>query len=156
MKINKFYLLIYIIVFLYSCKNNKSDSSELKIFGIKSKSDTNYSEAIQGAWTATNKNTKGEEITHIAIVTDGFMANGSFKKDSNEFVKTLGGSWTVKDNVFSLNVEFSSGDSTMVGSKSWIYFELKEDTFRIDGDNRVWKRYGYGRRYLSIEKWRIY
>lgn len=132
-------LLICTMSVLYSCKNQKSENSNLELKELVEK-EINYSKAVKGAWTATNKNDYGEEITYTAIVVDGYLAEAIYNKESNEFISTFGGSWTIKENVFYLKEEFSSNDSTGIGSIRKAPFKMKKDTIIFEGEDKIWTR----------------
>ena len=113
----------------------------------KAKQKTNQSEStfhLQGAWTSSEKNERGEEITITTIVIDGYLAETFYNKKTNAFVKTFGGFWTVKDSVFSLTQEFSSIDSSSVGKTRDLIFNLKGDTISFKGSDKIWTRIDNG------------
>lgn len=100
---------------------------------------------LQGAWTTSYKDEKGKEIIITTIVMDGYIAETFYDPKTKEFIKTFGGSWTVDDNIFSLTTEFSSSDSTAVGTSRDIIFELKGDTITFKNDEKIWTRTDHGK-----------
>lgn len=132
-------ILILTMSVIYSCKNQKSEKTNLELKEFVEK-EIDYSESVQGAWTSTSKNKNGEEITHTAIVVDGYLAEALYNKESKKFVRTFGGSWTVKENVFYLKEEFSSTDSTVIGSIRESTFKMKGDTIIFEGEDKIWTR----------------
>jgi len=138
----KNYLFFPLLLLCYVLNNGFSESlnvsvsshSEQKI--INSETGTN----LQGAWTCSETNDLGEEITITTIVIDGYLAETFYNKKTNAFIKTFGGSWTLKDSVFSLTQEFSSSDSLSVGKTRDLIFNLKGDTISFKGSDKVWTR----------------
>lgn len=134
------FILICPLLVFYSCKKEKSEPANAEVNKSMEQSAIDYSEKLQGAWTATGKNTDGDDITYTAIVVDGYLAEAIYNKETKRFVETFGGSWIVKENVFYLTEEFSSSDSTNVGSIREAVFELKGDKISFDGDSKIWTR----------------
>lgn len=106
--------------------------------------DSDITEALQGAWTSSEKNEAGEKIRITTIVMDGFLAETFYHEKSGAFVRTFGGSWTVDDNIFHLTREFSSSDSTSVGKTIDLVFDLKGDTITFKGSDKIWTRVDAG------------
>lgn len=102
-------------------------------------------EAIQGAWTTSYKEESGEEISVTTIVMDGFLAETFYNVKTKTFIKTFGGSWSIDKNVFTLTTEWSSADSSKVGTKRDIIFDLKGDTITFTHDKKIWTRIDAGK-----------
>lgn len=107
---------------------------------------SDISKALQGAWTSFETNEAGEKITITTIVMDGFLAETFYNEKSGEFIRTFGGSWTVHENTFLLTLEFSSSDSTAVGTTRELTFDLKGDTITFQGSDKVWTRIDSGQK----------
>ena len=75
---------------------------------------------------------------------DGYMAKTFYSEQSNEFIKTYGGSWSVKDSIFSFTLEFSSQDSTSVGKTKELVFDLNGDVLTFKGSDKIWSRVDHG------------
>lgn len=144
----KFYrnlLTIFLIsLATLSCSNKKSGAGEAP--GEEEKAPIDFYEALQGAWTTKDINAEGEQITVTTIVMDGYIAEAFYNVERKEFVRTFGGSWSVDGNTFTLTYEFSSNDSTRVGTSRDIVFDLRGDTITFEGDQRVWSRIDNGQK----------
>ena len=139
--------LIIIPLLLLSVLITKELPSDLDISSKsapESEEKSDVSKALQGAWTSSEKNESGENITFTTIVMDGFMAETLYNEKTGAFVRTYGGSWAVDKNLFMLKVEFSSSDSTAVGKTKEQIFELKGDTITFEGSDKLWTRIDSG------------
>ena len=108
--------------------------------------ESDISKALQGAWTSSETNEAGEKIIITTIVMDGYLAETSYHEKSGAFIETFGGSWKVHENTFSLTLEFSSSDSTIVGTTRESVFDLKGDTITFQGIDKVWTRIDAGQK----------
>lgn len=99
---------------------------------------------LQGAWESHEVNESGQDITITTIFMDGYLARTYYNEKTNEFIKTYGGSWTVEDNVFSYTQEFSSTDSSSVGTTTDLLFKLKKDKLTFADSENIWKRIDHG------------
>jgi hypothetical protein len=135
-----------------SCSKQKSEKNEAKTDPADK---INYYEALQGAWTTKDRNLEGEEITVSTIVMDGYIAETVYNVELKKFSHTFGGSWTVENNTFKILREFSSRDSSSVGTTSEVNFYLRGDTITFDGDNRVWTRVDKGQEGSLSGAWLI-
>lgn len=122
--------------------NDKNEPSTLK---SPNNSITDHYEALQGAWTTSYLDEKGQEITATTIVMDGFLAETFYNVKTKTFIKTFGGSWTVDKNVMTLTNEWSSSDSSIVGTSREIIFTLKGDTITFKNDEKKWARIDTGK-----------
>jgi hypothetical protein len=154
MKIRRqFFPILLLAVLTLSCSQKKAGTPDEQANTEDTPKDT-Y-EAIQGAWTTKDRNANGEQVTATTIVMDGYIAEAFYNVERKEFTRTFGGSWTIEGNTFTLNYEFSSSDSTQVGTSRDIVFHLKGDTIRFDGDDRVWSRIDDGRKGNLSGAWLI-
>lgn len=155
MKHTRSLLLITLLILLtLSCSQKKSEASETQA-KQEEPSGTDYYEALQGAWTTKDRNADGEEITVTTIVMDGFIAESFYNVERKEFIRTFGGSWSIEDNTFSILYEFSSSDTTEVGTSREIVFHLNGDTITFDGDDRIWTRIDDGQKGNLSGAWLI-
>jgi hypothetical protein len=138
----KNFFIFPLVLLLYATNNEIADTLSYSVLSdAKQKAITSDSAIdLQGAWTSSETNELGEEITITTIVIDGYLAETFYNKKTNAFVKTFGGSWTVKDSVFSLTQEFSSSDSSSVGKTRDLIFDLKGDTISFKGSDKIWTR----------------
>ena len=121
---------------------NKESQASLKLY----QSQSDISEALQGAWSSSEINDKGEKIEITTIVMDGYLAETLYHAESGAFIRTFGGSWTVDKNLFLLKLEFSSADSSAVGKTTEQIFDLKGDTIIFEGSDKVWTRIDHGQK----------
>ena len=134
---------VLFITLLMSCSNKKSENSANQ--ADSESTNVNYYEDIQGAWTTEDRNTLGEKITITTIVMDGFIAESFYNLERKEFFRTFGGSWSVDKNVFTIKTEFSSLDSSQVGTLRDVIFDLQGDTIRFKDDPKIWTRIDNGK-----------
>lgn len=146
-------LLTFLSLLTFSCSEKKSDTAGAEAEPVAS--DVDYYEALQGAWTTTDRNREGEELTVTTIVMDGYIAEAFYNVDRKEFSHTFGGSWTTENNTFKLLREFSSADSSSVGTTREIVFQLKGDTITFEGDKRIWTRIDNGKKGNLSGAWLI-
>ena len=136
-------LLFFPLVLLFYVSNMEYTKILSNSEALNSKQKMNCAEStidLQGAWTSSETNEIGDEITITTIVIDGYLAETFYNKKTNAFVKTFGGYWTVKDSVFSITQEFSSSDSSTVGKTRDLIFDLKGDTITFKGSDKIWTR----------------
>ena len=143
----KNFLIFPLVLLLYAGNNEIADTlSKSLLYNAKYKAICSESAIdLQGAWTSSETNELGEEITITTIVIDGYLAETFYNQKTNAFVKTFGGYWTVKDSVFSLTQEFSSSDSSSVGKTRDLIFDLKGDTISFKGSDKIWTRIDDGK-----------
>ena len=143
MKTLLFFPFLFLIVLV--TWNSKSDIPVIAKNTVEThKSQSHFALDLQGAWTSSEINEAGEKITITTIVMDGFLAETYYEAKSGAFIRSFGGYWTVDKNVFSLTIEFSSSDSTEVGTSRDVVFELKGDTITFDNSNKIWTRLDAG------------
>lgn len=142
----KFLILPLVICsFLFLASGIVTDKIDTPASKIPSNSESDHYEALQGAWTTSYKDEKGEEITATTIVMDGFLAESFYNVKTKTFIKTFGGSWTVDKNIMTLTNEWSSSDSSIVGTSREIIFTLKGDTITFKNDEKIWTRIDTGK-----------
>ncbi|MDX1942735.1 MAG: hypothetical protein SFU99_19385 [Saprospiraceae bacterium] len=81
---------------------------------------------LKGAWqnAATDK---GEAVTRVLLFSGEFFSWTEYKTASGEFLFTKGGSWQMQDEKVTLNFEFNTADTAMVGkSETWMAKMEKE------------------------------
>ncbi len=135
-------LLSALSLLTFSCSKQKAEDAVTSTEAVKD--DINFYEALQGAWTTKDRNMEGEELTVTTIVMDGYIAESFYNVDRKKFDHTFGGSWTVEGNTFKFLREFSSSDSTSVGTTTEVVFNLRGDTITFEGDERKWTRIDNG------------
>jgi len=114
-----------------------------------------YTEALEGAWTTKDRNRDGEELVVTTIVMDGYIAESFYNVERKEFDHTFGGSWTVDGTTFKITMEFSSADSTQVGTSREVVFDYQGDTITFEGDDRIWTRIDDGKKGNLSGAWLI-
>ncbi len=144
--------LTLLVLALISCTGKKSGSAEAE----KPEAETiDYTQALEGAWTTRDRNMDGEEIVVTTIVMDGYIAEAFYNVDRKEFSHTFGGSWSVEGETFKINFEFSSNDSTEVGTSREVDFQYMGDSITFDGDDRTWMRIDDGKKGSLSGAWLI-
>ncbi|WP_318310751.1 membrane or secreted protein [Flagellimonas crocea] len=94
---------------------------------------------LTGAWEYSETNGDGTEIQHVQIITaEGFISEAFFEKASGKFLGTMGGSFSIKDNLFNCTIEYASFDPELVGTSKNL--DLKIINGELYMDNKVWKR----------------
>ncbi len=137
--------LLFLILFVLFFSGAEKSANVFSSYPTKKKAlETNSYKDLQGAWTTSFTDEGGEKITVTTIVMDGYLAETYYNVKTNKFIKTFGGSWTVDKNIFTLTTEFSSSDSTTVGTSRDIIFELKGDTITFRSDEKIWTRIDHG------------
>ncbi len=135
-------VLSMVIAAKYACDPNDESKPNQEFYADES----DVSKALQGAWTSSETNEAGENITITTIVMDGYLAETFYNEKSGAFIRTFGGSWKVNDHTFFLTLEFSSSDSTAVGQTRELVFDLKGDTITFEGSDKVWARIDSGQK----------
>jgi len=145
MKNYRFYLPLVILFFvLTSCSEKKTDADDTPAQGKSEAID--YTEALEGAWTTKDRNREGQELIVTTIVMDGYISESFYNVERKEFDHTFGGSWTIDGTTFKINMEFSSSDSTQVGTSREVIFDYQGDTITFEGDDRIWTRIDDGKK----------
>jgi len=74
---------------------------------------------LQGAWSSII-DMDGKMVMQVLLFSDGYFSWTSYQAGSGVFIQTKGGSFTLDENNLSLQYEFSTADSTQVGTtESW-------------------------------------
>jgi len=107
--------------------------------------DNDVTNALQGAWTSSETNEKGEVITITKIIMDGYMTTSYYKELSGDFVKTSGGYWTIENNVLSLILEFSSADKSEVGKTVTLDVTITNGKLSFGGSDKIWTKIDQGK-----------
>ena len=129
-------ILSLLITMEFIPDEKKESQASLKLYQPQS----DISESLQGAWSSSEINGKGEKVEITTIVMDGYFAETIYHAESGAFIRTFGGSWTVDKNRFLLKLEFSSADSSAVGKTTEQIFDLEGDTIKFEGSEKVWTR----------------
>ena len=80
--------------------------------------------SIEGAW----QNKSGEKES-VLLFQDGYFTETEYTE--NEFVKSRGGPYVIKNNAIEVLVEFDSADSGEVGSKQVFSFSLSNEKLEV-------------------------
>ncbi len=74
---------------------------------------------ITGAWQNDGKQ-QGKEITRILLLSGNHFSWTEHERSTGAFMKTKGGSWQLKEDQLTLNYEFDTRDTAMVGkTENW-------------------------------------
>ncbi|MBK7870890.1 MAG: membrane or secreted protein [Saprospiraceae bacterium] len=75
---------------------------------------------LKGAWQ-NSATEKGEAVTRVLLFSGDYFSWTEYKTASGEFLSTKGGSWQMQDEKVTLNFEFNTADTAMVGkSEDWM------------------------------------
>ncbi len=99
--------------------------------------------ALVGAWETKWTDHNGEAWTVMAIVADGFWAEGRYRGDEPAFAMAAGGRYQVRDGTLVLTYEFHSRRSDKVGVKDVHRVRIDGDALYLD-DHRPWRRVDAG------------
>ena len=80
--------------------------------------------AIEGAWQS-----KSGEKELVILFQDGYFTQTEY--NANEFIKSWGGPYSIKDNKVEVLVEFNSSDSAEVGDKPILAFSINNETLEM-------------------------
>jgi hypothetical protein len=80
--------------------------------------------AIEGAWQS-----KSGEKELVILFQDGYFTQTQY--NANEYIKSWGGPYAIKDNQVEVSVEFNSADSAEVGDKPIFTFSLNNEILEI-------------------------
>lgn len=79
---------------------------------------------LQGAWS-----NQTADITQVLLFSDGYFSWTSYK--TSEFIQTKGGSFTFQSGQLSLMYEFSTADSTQVGTTEKWALSQKDELLQL-------------------------
>lgn len=92
-----------------------------------------------GAWESTFIDGQGRSSKLSMIIAEGYMSMAAYHPGSGEFLATLGGKWNADWENFSLNYEYDSSDSTMVGATKVMPYSLSGSVLIFNKD-KFWTR----------------
>lgn len=107
--------------------------------------------SLIGAWQLTGTTSR------VMIVTAKFWTEGTFDREQRQFVRTLGGTYTVNDRVVSRTLQFDSENPKRVGTQiqAQLQTATSEMKLRQDaGSEEIWTRIDSGAGALA-GTWRI-
>lgn len=99
------------------------------------------SETLTGAWAINSKGTE-----EVLLFMDGYVTSTTYDKASKRFVQTCGGRYTIQNNQWTLNYEFSSDSKQQVGSAATYTGAVKDGKLatNFNGEVRGWNRLDNG------------
>ena len=96
-------------------------------------------EEFVGAWKSIEKDSAGNEVTVVAIVTAQYHSNTWYSEARKEFVRTTGGSWKLKGDELQISYEFDTKYPDNVGSTKKARFQLDGDELVLLPENIKWQ-----------------
>ena len=102
----------------------------------------NDTERMQGAWKSSYVGDDGSLLEVTAIVMDNYIAEAAYNSGSGKFEWTVGGAWELSDGKFMLSYEWSSGDTSLIGTRAEIAYTFQGDDDIIFESDRLnnWTR----------------
>nr|WP_299343464.1 hypothetical protein [Allomuricauda sp.] len=97
-----------------------------------------HSQSIDGAWETVLPNDEGAETQYVTIISDGYVSEAFFEKESGKFMGTWGGSYEAKDGNFSYTYEFATFDSALVGTSQSAEYQFIDGKMHME--DKVWTR----------------
>lgn len=110
---------------------------------------------FEGAWTTQYQNDQGQQVTVVAILQDGYLAQSFYTKDPNEFIQAVGGVYTIENNVLNVEIRFSSSGEPALGSKSSSEFTREGDKVTMTQSDVIWTRIDRGNNSPLASAWFI-
>lgn len=98
------------------------------------------SQSIIGAWEAYHTSPDGQAQRSVVIFADGYQVLSTYDATTGEFIHTNGGTWVLKGNIMTEQVEFHTDDAERVGQKVSFEIALSDSTLSIVGDDLTLKR----------------
>ncbi|MBF8151511.1 membrane or secreted protein [Winogradskyella sp. F6397] len=93
-------------------------------FGIEAQS-------VIGAWENYTTTENGDKLKTVVIFTDGYHVSTTYEATTGKFSHTNGGSWSLKGDVMTKNVEFNSKNSELVGTEPSVKINLTDNELEI-------------------------
>ncbi|MEX2591274.1 MAG: hypothetical protein WD426_00780 [Anditalea sp.] len=106
-----------------------------------------YAQDLEGSWKLTHKN--GEPIVkeeYIKIYQDGYFAYGGKELDSNKFLSTGGGEYSIEGNEYVEILDFFTLKPEAVGESHTYHLDFKDDKMiistNLQGDDliEIWEK----------------
>lgn len=93
-----------------------------------------------GAWENYNTLDDGNQVKNVIIYSDGFYAISTYHAKTGKFISTKGGSWKLKDNTLSQQIEFDTQKPENVGTKKSYTIAITDTTLAITDSNTKYTR----------------
>ncbi|WP_299700326.1 membrane or secreted protein [uncultured Pontibacter sp.] len=93
---------------------------------------------FEGAWQL--QNVKDNQV--VMLLQDGFFTVAMYDQQNKQFLGTTGGTYSIAGDKLTINQEFNTFDSTMVGSSSIADFKLENNQWMISNGQETenWER----------------
>ncbi|MDH5604195.1 MAG: membrane or secreted protein [Cyclobacteriaceae bacterium] len=89
---------------------------------------------LLGAW----KTTLSDGSNAVCIITESYFSVTFFQENTPRFISTFGGKWSAKGNQVSIEYEYNTENTYMVGKKETRYVNVNSDRLYIDDTS--WER----------------
>lgn len=104
-----------------------------------------YAQNLTGSWQTEFTLDTGETIKNIFIFSDNYMVNTFYNKKTSQFISTQGGIYNYKDNFITVQTEFNSQNSDLVGKETKYHILLKENSIQIVNTDVTFERIDNGK-----------
>lgn len=78
-----------------------------------------------------------QNITHELKITDNYLVYSTYKKSPAEFIKNIGGFYTIMDNTIKVDLEFNSNFENDAKKKMAFPFKIKENGLQLSGKSEL-------------------
>lgn len=97
-----------------------------------------------GAWESRSTNEIGETIRWVVIFSEGYQVATKYNSNTNEFIDTNGGSWSIKGNQITETIEFDSTMPERVGKSVSFKVKISDQEMTLVDSNITLKRIDNG------------
>lgn len=106
---------------------------------------------LNGAWKITTGS-----VEELLLIAGNYCMVTEFDKTNKQFIKTMGGPFTVANNQISLKIHFNSAEKNEVGKSYKVSYNIAGNSFStsVEGTNKTWTRADDGKAPLA-GNWRI-
>lgn len=106
-------------------------------FGIKAQS-------FIGAWERYHTSENGEQLKSVVVFSDEYQVITTYDSKTGKFISTNGGTWELKGNTMTENIEFDSNNSERVGTKLSFEVFINDSILGIVGSEIKFNRIDNG------------
>ncbi len=98
-------------------------------------------DTLTGAWALRNQGTE-----QVLLFIDGYFSSTTYDKVSKRFVQTCGGTYTIQNNKWTINWEFSSDSKQPIGSAVTYTSAIKDGKLETNFNSEIqqWHRVDSG------------
>lgn len=104
-----------------------------------------FGQTLVGAWENYTISEEGEQLKNVAVYADGYQVLTTYNATSGDFIRCIGGSWNLIDNILIQELEFHSESPELVGTQTRFEVSVKEDSLVIVDSNIKYSRIDDGK-----------